>query len=203
MAGIKAPAAFEDSTGTIAKLTGEIEYLGGGTAGQVLTVNEDGLTADFADVGGGGFAIQTGSGVPAGSVVPANGIGTIYVDTENGGAYVATTADDTGWFALGGATDDSPGISTGFETHQVNIGQDSGGGSIELTGSGATVGSGNAGTQLQLLGHAGNGVEISDNGSGATTLGFYGATPVVQPTLTALSTAAEIVAALQALGLSG
>ena len=45
--GVKIPAAFEDSTGTIQRLTGEVELLVAATPGEVLTANNPANTASF------------------------------------------------------------------------------------------------------------------------------------------------------------
>ena len=195
--GVKVPATFEDSSGTIARLSGELEFDVPATPGEVLTADNPASTASFQ---AGGGPVQTGDGTPAGTVTPVS-IGAIYLDTTNGGAYVATTADDTGWFAIGGATISAPGVTElGSGTALI----------IDSTGAGVTTGSGSVAVSasgssnaVTVTTPAGTGVEVSDDGAGHTTLGFFQKSPVVQPTLTALSTAAEIVSALQSLGLSG
>ncbi len=46
--GVKIPATFEDSTGTIARLTGELEFDVPATPGEVLTADNPASTASFA-----------------------------------------------------------------------------------------------------------------------------------------------------------
>lgn len=50
--GVKIPAEFEDSTGTIARLTGELELTIPALTGQVLTVDNPATTASFQASGG-------------------------------------------------------------------------------------------------------------------------------------------------------
>lgn len=63
--GVKIPATFEDSTGTIARLTGELEFDVPATPGEVLTANNPALTAGFAalPIGAGVQAVYTGNNV--------------------------------------------------------------------------------------------------------------------------------------------
>ncbi len=128
--------------------------------------------------------IQTGAGSPLGSVTPTS-IGYLYIDTTNGGAWIAEGATNTDWISVGGATNPADlGISSSVA-------------------SGVSVRATAVGTSVSLSGSQGNPtVQIGDDGAFSDTLGFFGASPVPQPVLTALSTPADIVAALQSLGLS-
>lgn len=78
---VTTPAAFEDSTGTIQRLTGELEYLSAATAGQLLTVGSGGKASFVTPV------VRIAAGVPSGA--PTVGELPIAVDTTavTGGIY--------------------------------------------------------------------------------------------------------------------
>ena len=168
------------------------------STGQVLTVQADKSIA--AESGGSlPVPVTSGDGSPLG-VLAATAIGELYVDTTNGALYQAEATDDTSWALIGGfgrTTDAGVLSSAAGATLQ------DGSGTVIIVGEGnAAMAAGATGNTIELVSNIGTTVEVTDNNTDSM-LGFYGATPVVQPTLTAISTAAEIVAALQALGLSG
>lgn len=71
--GVKIPAAFEDSTGTIQRLTGEIELLVAATPGEVLTANNPASTAGFA---AGGGSVPVSASYSGNAVTAPNGMAT-------------------------------------------------------------------------------------------------------------------------------
>ena len=193
-AGSSYPATFTDESGEV-RLDGELNFTDDGNQPA-----PSGASADIVaqQVQGADSATTDGSGL---TVISGSSTAT----TGSGGALQlyggnATDAGDGGPISIFGGTGGTSGN----------------GGQVTISGGQAAASSNGNGGDLVIEpgpkdGSGINGsVKVSDeNGNvviqvGPTdnTLGFFSATPVVQPTLTALSTAADIVAALQALGLS-
>jgi hypothetical protein len=157
-------------------------------------------TIDFTDGGNQpGGSSQSGNGSPLGVVVPAH-VGAQYTDTTNGALYVATGATNADWvLAAGQGQFSDPGVKS-YPGHALL--QAGAGSNVNVVGANVAVALGNTGNTFTVDTFVGDAIEATDDGTNAK-LGFFGQAPAVQPALTALSTAADIVAALQALGLSG
>lgn len=69
--------------------------------GTIWLVNPDGSETQLP--GGGGSAVQVGSGTPVGSVTPS-GIGAQYLDSDTDTLYVATGVTSADWAATGGGS---------------------------------------------------------------------------------------------------
>lgn len=172
-----------------------------------LEIVADGATAEqhgqqvaVTFPGGGSVPVTAGDGSPVGVVTPTT-IGALYLDTTNGGLYLAINTTNADWFGI--ATPASVSGIAGLNT------ADGTPGAVELYDSaGATVALGSgypsvvaaAGKLAALASQAGQGVNVGDDGDSDVTIGFFGASPVVKPTVSDAS-AAAIIAALAALGL--
>ena len=171
----------------------------GATADYVLTADGEGGTSWEAG-GGSSPYTYTGSGNPLG-VQDAAEIGDTYLDESNGGAWFANATGTEGWVITAGSEGESlsAGVISVPGTAAI---QDGNGGSVSAQNGGATAQAGILGASVNINSAIGPAIVATDNGED-TELGFFGQAAVVRPVLTSLSTTAEIVAALQALGLSG
>jgi len=174
----------------------------GATADYVLTADGEGGTS-FAPGGGSqpGGPVLSGDGSPQG-VTAAAGIGQQYVDTTNGALYIALVTGYSGWVAVGGHTFFAEEIAGFGAEGAVALMQDDSGSVVQIDSGNVSVVVNALGNTVELDGYQGIGIEISDNGE-VTTVGFFGASPVAQPAGSGITTVAELVSALQSLGLLG
>jgi len=164
------------------------------TPGDASDINCEFAQGSSGWVVGNVFTIQSNSGTTsvAGWSPPSGGSGGY--DSLTGAGETATPGDLTqaGGFTVNAA--DATGINLNSSAASIQlVNSDSGNSGVNIENSNATntggIGIGDMGT---------NGVYIQYNGSGK--LGFYGAPPVVQPATPV--TLADVIAALQALGLT-
>lgn len=191
------------------------ELLDVGASGDVLTVggaDPSGLEWAAGGGGGGGYKSLTGAGetTTPGDLTQAGGF---TVDDVNGDGIMLTSADSDSLELLVG-TDGTfgPGVfmNEAGQAAGINLLENLGWG-VNLTTAGTTpakialTAGNNSG--LTLSGSASSESTLDDGGSVGLLiltetghkLGFYGAAPVAQPA--APTTLAEVIAALQALGL--
>jgi hypothetical protein len=148
---------------------------------------------------GGTWPTYSGNGSPQ-NVVAAAAPGDTYADTTNGAIFLAYEANNSHWVCIGGNLQVvEAGVSSTITVCAIN---DAAGGNVSVANGSVAANPGASGDTVSLMSSKGAGVVVTDSGA-VTELGFYGQAPAVQPILTALATAADIVAALQALGLSG
>lgn len=83
---------------------------------EVIDANDQvraGLEINFTDPDNQpGLSGLSGDGSPTGVVTP-DGIGQLYVDTTNGGLYIATTLANDDWIIVGGQRDPSDNTTQG------------------------------------------------------------------------------------------
>lgn len=120
----------DDSNET--RLSGFLVPPVGASAGDVpQATGTDGVPAQWAPSGG---SVPSGAGLPLGTVTPS-GIGALYVDSTNGGLWIAVGATDADWLILGGSDGNagSPGVSWATPTKNISVSAGAGG-QAALTG---------------------------------------------------------------------
>lgn len=159
-------------------------------------VSESGATGVIGT--GGGSGPQTGDGPPLGAVVPAS-IGGTYVDTTNGGLWIAVGATDADWVSVGG-NNVNAGYGAFADAGTAGI-QSARGGFVVASDDGSVTVQAADGARTALGGGEGPGVSASNVG-GAPALSFYGEAPVVRPVVPLTTPSAQdVIDALVALGL--